>query len=230
MARDNPTWGAPRSTSELRLLGPDVAESTVSKYLPKGGKPLSQSWKTFLKNHADCLVSCDFFTAPTATFRVLYCFVLLAHERRSVVHFNVTSQPSAEWVSRQIRQALPFDTAPRFLPHDRDGCYGEAFRHAVASLGIDGVVTAPRSPWQSPYVERLIGSIRRECLDHVIALNDRPLMRRMVSYFSYYHRCRAHLALDRNAPVLREIEPPERGRVISIPQVGGLDHRYARCA
>ena len=230
MARDNPTWGAPRITSELRLLGHPVAESTVSKYLPKGRKPPSQTWKTFLQNHAGCLVSCDFFTVPTATFRVLYCFVLLAHDRRRVVHFNVTPNPSAAWVARQITQSFPFDTAPRFLLHDRDSCYGEAFHRAAADLGIKEVLSAPRSPWQNPYVERLIGSIRREGLDHMILLNERHLMRVLSSYFSYYHLCRAHLALDRNSPVPREVEPPERGRIIAVPEVGGLHHRYTRCA
>jgi putative transposase len=176
------------------------------------------------------LVSCDFFTVPTATFRVLYCFVLLGHDRRQVLHFNVTANPSGAWVARQLKQAFPFDTAPRFLLHDRDGCYGEAFHRAAADLGIEEVLTAPRSPWQSPYVERLIGSIRHECLGHVIVLSERHLMRVLSGYFSYYHRCRPHLALDRNAPVPRQIEPPERGRVISIPQVGGLHHRYTRCA
>jgi putative transposase len=230
MARENPTWGAPRILSELRLLGHPVAESTVSKYLPKGRKPPSQTWRTFLENHAGCLGSCACFTVPTATFRVLYCFVLLAHERRTVVHFHVTAHPSAEWVSGQIRQAFPFDTAPRFLLHDRDGCYGDAFRRAVASLGIEAVVTAPRSPWQSPYVARLIGSIRRECLDHVIVLNERHLIRILAPYFSSYHLCRPHLSRDRNAPVPRDLESAERGRVISIPPVGGLHQRSTRCA
>jgi putative transposase len=230
MARDNPTWGAPRITSELRLLGHELAESTVSKYLPKGRKPPSQTWKAFLNNHAGCLVSCDFFTVPTATFRVLYCFILLAHDRRRLVHFHVTAKPSAAWVGRQIRQAFPSGAAPRFLLHDRESCYGELFHKAVADLGIAEVVTAPRSPWQSPYVERLIGSIRRECLDHLIVLNERHLLHILRLYFAYYHLCRTHLALDRNAPVPRAIEPPERGRVIAIPHLGGLHHRYTRAA
>ena len=191
-ARENPTWGAPRVVSGLRLLGHQVAEAAVSKYLPKGRKPPSQTWETSLRNHAGCSVSCDFFTVPTATFRVLYCFVLLAHERRSVAHFNVPSHPPAEWVSRQIWQAFPSDTAPRFLLHDRDGCYGEAFRDAVARRGIKEVFTAPRSPGQPPYVGRLIGGIRRACLDHVIVLNERPLLGILAAYFSSYHLHRAH--------------------------------------
>jgi hypothetical protein len=163
-------------------------------------------------------------------FQVIYCFVLLAHDRRRVIHFNVTRHSSAVWVARQIRQAFPFDTAPRFLLHDRDGCYGKAFHRAAADLGIEEVLTAPRSPWQNPYVERLIGSIRRECLDHMIVLIERHLMRVLSWYFSYYHLCRPYLALDRNAPVPRETEPPERGHVVAIPEAGGLHHRCTRCA
>jgi putative transposase len=230
MARDNPNWGAPRITSELRLLGHALAESTVSKYLPKGRRPPAQTWQTFLKNHTRVLASCDFFTVPTATFEILYCFVLLAHDRRRVVHVNVTRHPTAAWLGNQIRQAFPFDTVPRFLLHDRDGCYGDDLHRPVAALGIEEVLTAPGSPWQNPYVERLIGSVRRECLDHVIVLNERHLLRVLGAYFTYYHFHRAHLALDRNAPVPREVEPPERGRVIAIPQVGGLHHRYTRSA
>jgi transposase InsO family protein len=176
------------------------------------------------------LVSCDFFTVPTTTFQVLYCFILLAHDRRRACHFNVTRHPSAAWVARHVAQAFPFETAPRFLLHDRDGCYGDAFRRAVTGLGMEEVLTAPRSPWQNPYVERLIGSIRRECLERLVVLNERHRMRVLASYFVYYHLCRAHLPLGRNAPVAREVEPPERGRAVAIPHVGGLHHRYARCA
>jgi transposase InsO family protein len=162
MAKENVTWGAPRIQAELRLLGHDVAESTVAKYIPKGRKPPSQTWKAFLKNHVGCLVSIDFFVVPALTFRLLYRFVILAHDRRRVVHFNVTSSPSAEWVATQLRQAFPFDTATRYLIRDRDGVYGDGVKRCLQSLDIEQVLIAPRRPWQNPYVERLIGSIRRD--------------------------------------------------------------------
>ncbi len=230
MSKENPTWGAPRIQSELALLGHDVAESTVAKYLFRPTKPSSQTWRTFLDNHLSDLVSIDFFTVPTATFRVLYCFIILGHERRRVIHFNVTTNPTARWTARQITEAFPFDEAPAYLIRDRDGCYGIEFRDRVENMGIEEVPTAPRSPWQNPYCERVIGSIRRECLDHVIILNDRHLKRILSAYFDYYHNCRTHLSLDRNSPAPREVEPPSRGDVISIPQVGGLHHRYTRAA
>jgi putative transposase len=159
---------------------------------------------------------------------MLYVFVVLSLDRRRVVHFNVTAHPSSQWTAQQINEAFPFDEAPRFLQRDRDGIYGEVFQRRVESLGIEEVVSAPRSPWQNPYVERLIGSIRRECLNHVIVLNESHLKRILTSYFEYYHDSRAHMALDHNAPHPREVEPPERGKVIAIPHVGGLHHRYTR--
>jgi transposase InsO family protein len=231
MARDNPTWGAPRIQAELRLVGHEVAEASVAKYMRRPQrKPPSQLWRTFLTNHASALAAMDFFVVPTVTYRLLYVFVILGHERRQVVHFNVTMTPTAAWVSRQLRQAFPFETAPRFLIRDRDSIYGDEVRRCLTSLGTGEVVTAPRSPWQSPYVERLIGSIRRELLDQVIVVSERHLYRLLASYFAYYHQARPHLSLERNAPVPREVEPPERGPVIVIPQVGGLHHRSHRCA
>jgi transposase InsO family protein len=175
-------------------------------------------------------VAVDFFTMPTATFRILFCFIVLRHHRRMVVHFNVTAHPTAEWTAQQIIEAFPFDEVPRFLLRDRDSIYGELFRQRIKNMGIDQVVTAYRSPWQSPYVERIIGSIRRDCLNHVIVLNERHLRRILTDYFYYYHHARAHLSLDRNPPVPREVELPERGKVSSIPMVGGLHHRYRRAA
>ena len=230
MARENPTWGAPRIQSELHLLGHDVAESTVAKYLKRPPKPPSQNWRTFLNNHVGQIAAMDLFTVPTATFQILYCLVILCHERRRVVNFNVTQHPTAEWVARQLSEAFPYDEAPRFLIHDRDGVYGEAFHRCVENLGIEEVKIAPRSPWQNPFCERVIGSIRRECLDHCIVLGERHLRRILTSYFSYYHLSRTHLSLDRNAPEPREVEPPAKGKIISISQVGGLHHRYSRCA
>jgi hypothetical protein len=230
MSRDNPGWGVPRIQSELALLGYTVSETTVRKYRIRHRKPPSQTWRTFLDNHLTDIVAVDFFTLPTATFRILFAFVILRHHRRDVVHYNTTAHPTAEWTAQQIVEAFPEDQAPRFLIHDRDSIYGEFFRQRVKHMGIEQVVIAYRSPWQSPYVERLIGSIRRECLDHCIILNERHLRRIIASYLDYYHGSRTHLSLSRNSPIEREVEPPERGRVIAIPQVGGLHHRYCRAA
>jgi putative transposase len=230
MARENPTWGAPRIQSELALLGLTVAESTVAKYMRRSRKPPSPTWRTFLENHMPDIAAIDFLVVATVSFRLLYCFVVLRHERRRVVHFNVTPYPTARWTGQQIAEAFPYDEAPRFLIRDRDGVYGRDFRERIKHLGIEEVVIAFRSPWQSPYVERLIGSIRRECLDHVIVFNGAHLMRILRAYFEYYHESRTHLALERNAPLSRKVEPPSEGRIIAIPQVGGLHHRYARAA
>ncbi len=230
MCSENATWGVPRIHSEILLLGYDVSESTVANYMNRDRKPPSQTWRTFLDNHVRDIVAVDFFTVPTATFRILFTFVVLRHDRRRIVHFNVTAHPTAEWTAQQIIEAFPEDSAPRFLIRDRDGIYGLSFQTRVANMGIEEVPTAPRSPWQSPYVERLIGSIRRECLNHFIVLNERHLRRILSSYFTYYHESRTHLSLDRNSPIPRDVEPPERGRVIAIPQVGGLHHRYRRAA
>jgi transposase InsO family protein len=172
----------------------------------------------------------DFFTVPTATFRVLYVFVVLRHERREIVHFNATCHPTAEWTAQQIVEAFPFDSAPRYLIRDRDSIYGTRFRNRVRSLGIEEVLTAPRSPWQSPYVERIIGSIRRECLNHVIIFNERHLRKVLKSYAKYYHEARTHLSLDKQSPVPRSIETPYQGKVVAISHVGGLHHEYRRAA
>ncbi len=230
MSRENPLWGVPRIQSELALLGYTVAESTVAKYKIRRPRPPSQTWRAFLDNHICDIVAVDFFTVPTATFRILFTFVVLRHDRRHVVHFNVTAHPTAEWTAQQIVEAFPFDDAPRFLIRDRDSIYGNAFQQRVKNMGIEEVLIAPRSPWQNPYAERLIGSIRRECLDHVIVLDERHLYRILRSYLDYYTRSRTHLSLDRNAPIERDVEPPCHGRVVSIPQVGGLHHRYRRAA
>ncbi len=230
MSRENPSWGVPRIQSELALLGHIVCETTVTKYRVRHRKPPSQTWRTFLDNHVHDIVAVDFFTVPTATFRILFCFVMLHHHRRTIVHVNVTAYPTAVWTSQQIVEAFPDETAPRFLLRDRDGIYGDVFRQRVKHMGIEEVVTAARSPWQNPYCERLVGSIRRECLSRVIILNERHLTRILRSYVDYYHHSRTHLSLDRNSPVPREVELPECGKVISIPQVGGLHHRYCRAA
>jgi putative transposase len=230
ISRENPLWGAPRIQSELRLLGLNVTEKTVAKYRVKHAKPPSRTWKTFLANHADQIAAVDFFTIPTINFRVLYCFIVLLHGRRKIVHFNVTSNPTAQWAAQQIIEAFPDDTSPRYLLRDRDSIYGAEFRSRVKGMQIDEVVTAPHSPFQNPYAERVIGSIRRECLDHLIVLNEDHLRRILRSYFTYYHDSRPHQSLERNSPTPREIEPPSQGKIIAIPQVGGLHHRYRRAA
>jgi len=230
MSRENPLWGTPRIRSELRLLGYDASKATVDKYRVRHRKPPSQTWRTFLDNHVRDIVAVDFFTVPTATFGVLFCFIVLRHDRRGVVHFNVTAHPTARWTGKQIIEAFPYDEAPQFLIRDRDGIYGVDFRQRVKHMGIEEVVTAPRSPWQNPYVERLNGSIRHDCLNHVIVHNETHLRRILSSYFAYYHESRAHLSLECNAPVPRRVEHPSEGKVIAIPQVGGLHHRYRRAA
>jgi len=174
------------------------------------------------------LVSVDFFTVPTATLRILYAFVILHHKRREIVHFNATDHPTAQWTAQQLVEAFPFDTAPRYLLRDRDCIYGDRFRSRVKSLGIEEVLTAPRSPWQSPYVERLIGSIRRECLDHVTVFNERHLRRLLNSYATYYHEARTHLSLDKQCPMPRLMQYPDRGNIVAILHVGGLHHEYRR--
>jgi putative transposase len=230
MWQANPTWGSPRIVGELRKLGIVVAKSTVEKYRPRPKRPPSPTWKTFPKNHVQDLVALDFFVVPTVTFRVLFVFILLAHERRRIVHVNITDHPTAQWTAQQIIEAFPWDTAPRYLLRDRDTIYGEVFQHRVANLGIKEVKIAPRSPWQNPYCERLIGSIRRDVLDHVIVLNERHLKRVLSSYIAYYHRFRTHLSLEMDCPYPRTVEPPEIGGIRALPEVGGLHHHYERQA
>ena len=167
------------------------------------------------------LVSIDFFTVPTIRFQVLYVFLVLAHDRRRILHFNVTAHPTAEWTGQQLREAFPFDQLPRYLLRDRDRIFGDDFREQVRDMGICEVLSAPRSPWQRAYVERVIGSIRRECLDHVIVFNEHSLRRTLNSYFDYYHRSRTHLSLGKDSPEPRAIQPPEMGSVEAVPQVGG---------
>jgi len=230
MQATNIGWGAPRIHGELLKLGIEVSQATVSKYMQRSNKPPSQTWRTFLDNHVTDLVSIDFFTVPSATFRILYVFVVLHHDRRQVVHFNVTQNPTAQWTAQQLVEAFPFDSAPRYLLRDRDAIYGEKLQRRIRSLDIKEVVTAPHSPWQNPYCERVIGTCRRDCLEHLIILNERHLRRILREYFSYYHTCRTHLSLNKDPPESRAIEPAETGNIISLPRVGGLHHRYARIA
>ncbi len=230
MSLANPRWGAPRIHGELLKLGIQVAQATVAKYIARQRKPPSQTWRAFLNNHAKDLVSVDFFVVPTITFQLLFVFVILDHDRRRPIHFAVTSNPTAEWTAHQLLEAFPRDNAPRYLLRDRDGAYGEKFCETAKGMGIREVLAAPRSPWQNAYAERLIGSIRRECLDHVIVFHQAGLRRILNGYFEYYERCRTHLSLEKDAPVSRPIEPPPLGNVIEIPKVGGLHHLYKRKA
>jgi transposase InsO family protein len=230
MSMANPLWGAPRIHGELRKIGIEVSQATVAKYMVRQRKPPSQTWRAFLNNHVHSLVSTDFFIVPTINFRVLFVFLVLAHQRRRLLHFNVTAHPTAEWTAQQITEAFPWDSAPRYLLHDRDSIYGGPFRQRLRGMGIREVLTAPRSPWQNPYAERLIGSVRRECLDHVVVLNETCLRRTLRSSFNYYLKARTHLALGKDAPEPRAIQPPKLGAVVEIPEVGGLHHRYERRA
>src|SRR3989442_1993415 len=232
MAAGSPLWGAPRIHGELLRLGIDVSERTVSRLMPKRRPLPSQTWRTFLANHVRDLVSLDFFTVPTVRLRVLFVLVVLAHHRRRVVHFNVTEHPTAHWTAQQLVDTFPDDSAPLYLLRDRDSIYGQAFRHRVKGMGICEVLTAPHSPWQNPFPERLIGSILHHGLNNVPLLLETHPRRILVRYFSYYHRARTHLALDKDAPDIRPIELPEAGRIriLQIPEVGGLHHRYVRQA
>lgn len=228
MWASNPTWGKLRIRAELAKIGIEVSDSTVLRYRPRRSKPPSQTWRSFLENHLADIVAIDFFVVPTVTFRVLYVFLVMSHDRRRILHFNVTTSPSARWTAQQVVEAFPYESSPRFLLRDRDKIFGSTFVRRVESMGIEEVVTAPGSPWQNPFCERLIGSVRRDCLDHVIVLNQRHLLRVLRSYASYYHASRTHRSLDHDCPEPRPIEPADMGKVIAQPQVGGLHHRYGR--
>ena len=230
MWRSNPLWGSPRIVGELRKLGINMAKSTVEKYRPKRRKPPSPTWKAFLTNHIKDIVACDFFTVPTASCKVLFVFILLTHERRRIVHFNITEHPTAVWTAQQVVETFPWESAPRYLLRDRDAIYSAVFQSRVKNLGIEEVKIAPCSPWQNPYCERLIGSLRRDVLDHIVVLNERHLQRVLTAYISYYHRFRTHLSLAMDCPQPRAVEPPEVGQVMALPEVGGLHHHYERQA
>lgn len=230
LSRENPLWGPPRIHGELLKLGIDISETSVSKYLRRQGRPPSQTWRTFLDNHLHNMVSVDFFSVPTVWFEVLYVFLVLAHDRRRIFHFGVTAHPTAEWTVQQLREAFPWDAAPRYLLRDRDRIFGEPFRKQLSAMNIQEVLGAPRSPWQRAYVERVIGTIRRECLDHMIVFSQASLYRSIQSFVAYYHESRTHLSLDKDAPTSRPVQRPAEGRIVAIPQVGGLHHRYERRA
>jgi transposase InsO family protein len=222
----SPAWGSTKIFAELAMLGIDVSKSTVEKYRPKRAGPPPKTWKTFLDQHVRDLVSSDFFIVQTATFRVLFVFIMLAHDRRRIVHFNVTEHPTAQWTAQQIVEAFPFDTATSYLIRDGDGIYGKRVTRRIESLGIDEVVTAPASPWQNAYVEREIGTLRRELFDHVIVLNERHLKKLISSYLDYYHPWRTHQSLDRDSPDRRSVRAAESCNVVEFPTVHGLHHVY----
>jgi len=228
MSLENPLWGAPRIHGELMKLGHDICESSIAKYMVRRPNQPSQTWQTFIRNHMPDIVAIDFFTVSTATFRTLYVFLILSYDRRRIIHFNVTRNPSAEWTSLQLIQAFPFDTAPRYLIRDRDGIYGRKVIHTLGFLDIEQIVTAPRSPWQNGYCERVIGTIRRECLDHVVVFGEQHLRRVMKEYLAYYHQSRTHLGLGKDAPEPRAVQTQDLGPVASKPVLGGLHHRYYR--
>jgi len=230
MSTANPTWGSPRIVSELRKLGITVAKASVERYMVRRRTPPSPTWRTFLAAHATELVTMDFFTVATVRFEILFVLIILAHDRRQVRHFNITTHPTAAWTAQQVAEAFPWDTAPAYLLHDRDGVYGIDFRTRVAGMRITEVRTAPRSPWQSPYVERLIGSIRRECLDHVVVLHARHLRRMLRTYFTHYHQWRCHQGLAMDCPEPRCVQPPEKGSVVEVLESGGLYRHYERRA
>jgi transposase InsO family protein len=230
MARENPTWGRRRIQAELALLGYTVGALTVGKYMRRGSPRPSPTWRAFLAAQLGDMVAIDFFIVPTLTCRLLFAFVVLRHDRRELLHVNVTDHPTAAWAARQIVAALPGAPAPAYLLRDRDSVYGEEFQRCLAELGIRQILIAPRAPWQNPFAERVIGSIRRECLDHVVVLGERHLRRRLRAYQRYYNTARPHQALANNSPQPRDVQPPVLGRIVAVPQVGGLHHRYQRAA
>lgn len=226
MSLENPLWGAPRIHGELLKLGYRLAQSTVSRYMvPRKDRP-SRGWATFLANHADAIAAIDMLSVYTILFQRLYAVVVLGHGRRRILHVEVTDHPTAQWLALQITEAFPWDRAPTYLVRDNDGAYGFAFRRRVRAMGIRVRPTMPHAPWQNGYVERAIGSIRRECLDHLIILNAAHLRRVLKAYVDYYNNDRTHLALEKDAPNSRPIEAT--GRVVSTRVLGGLHHRYSR--
>jgi transposase InsO family protein len=226
MSFENPLWGATKIHGELLKLGIAVAQSTVSVYMvPRRDRPL-QTWKTFLRNHMEGIASIDLFVVPTITFQQLFAFLVLGHKRRQLLWFAVTRNPTAEWLARQITEAFPWDAAPKYLIRDNDRAFGAVFKARVRAMGIRDRPTSFRSPWQNGLVERLIGSARRECTDHVIVFNEEHLQRILSKYASYYHEVRTHLSLGKDAPCTRPIE--RFGDIVAEPILGGLHHRYAR--
>ena len=226
MSIANPLWGAPRIHGELLKLGVDIGQTSVAKYMARRRGTPSQGWKTFLHNHADGIAAMDMFVVPTISFGLLYGLLIVGHGRRQILWVGVTAHPTAEWIANQLTAACGWEQAPRYLIRDRDGAYGEVFIRRLRSMGIRDRPTSPRSPWQNGYAERLIGSIRRECVDHIIVLGERHLRHVLLSYMKYYNEARTHLSLDKDAPRIRAVE--RAGHILSHPILGGLHHQYAR--
>jgi transposase InsO family protein len=222
----NPLWGAPRIHGELLKLGIAVGQTSVAKYMARRRRPPSQGWRTFLRNHADGIAAMDLFVVPTISFRLLYGLLILRYDRRRLLWLETTTHPTAEWIARQLTEACGWDEAPRYLIRDRDRSYGEVFVRRVRAMGIRDRPTSPRSPWQNGYAERLIGSIRRECIDHVIVFGECHLRHLLRSYLNYYNETRTHLSLGKDAPVSRAIQTA--GRIFARPVLGGLHHKYVR--
>jgi len=225
MSKENPLWGAPRIHGELLKLGFEIAESTVSKYLIRHRGPPSQNWRTFLRNHADAIAGIDLCVVPPLAFECLFAFIVVGHGRRQLLWFAVTRHPTAEWLAQQIVEAFPWNTAPTYLVRDNDGAYGQAFTSRVRAMGIRDRPISPRSHGQNPYVERLIGTLRRDCLDHVLIF-ERHLRRVLTFYSLYYNETRTHLGLAKDAPLRRAVQ--RSGTIIITPILCGLHHRYAR--
>ena len=226
MSLANPLWGAPRIHGELLKLGIDIGQTSVAKYMARRRRPPSQGWRTFLRNHLDGVASIDLFVVPTISFKLLYGLLILRHDRRRILWVGVTPSPTAEWIARQVSEACGWEPVPDYLVRDRDRVYGEAFTRRIRAMGIRDRPTAPRSPWQNGYAERLIGSIRRECLDHVIVFGERHLRHVLRSYQQYYNGTRTHLALAKNSPLTRSVQAI--GSILPLPILGGLHHRYVR--
>src|SRR5213083_969510 len=226
MSIENPLWGAPRIHGELLKLGFEVAQSSVAKYMFKRGRPPSQGWCTFLRNHAPDVAAMDLFVVPTIGFDLLYALVIVRLARRDLVWINVTTHPTADWIARQITEAFPWAEAPRYVIRDRDCIYGAAVTHRLRTMGIRDKPIAPGSPWQNGFAERLIGSIRRECVDHLVVLGEAHLRRILTKYATYYNELRTHRSLNKDAPIRRAIQ--HVGRIVSVPVLGGLHHHYCR--
>jgi transposase InsO family protein len=226
MSQENPLWGAPRIHGELLKLGFELAESTVSKYMIRRRHPPSQSWRTFLRNHAEGIAAIDLCVVPSVHFERLFAFIIIGHGRRQLLWFAVTRHPTAEWLAQQIVEAFPWETAPTYLVRDNDGAYGPVFTRRVRAMGIRDRPTSPRSPWQNPYAERLIGTLRRDCLDHVLIFGARHFRRVLAAYFAYYNERRTHLSLSKDSPAGRAIQ--RHGAIVTVPILSGLHHTYAR--
>ena len=226
MSIADPLWGAPRIHGEILKLGIDIGQTSVAKYMARRRRPPSQGWKTFLHNHADGIVAMDMFVVPTISFRLLYGLLIVGHGRRQILWFGVTAHPTAEWIANQLTEACGWEQVPQYLIRDRDGAYGEVFIRRLRSMGIRDRPTSPRSPWQNGYAERLIGSIRRERVDHIVVFGERHLRHVLLLYMNYYNDTRTHLSLNKDAPSSRAAEAV--GRIICRPILGGLHHQYAR--